>query len=187
MPQNCTAGCPGSFWKDQEFTLFRRGKRFQTQRSQQSVITPGALLNYRFPSWAGGRDTYVCPGEGLGRHSTGSLVGEYKFPIPTSCLPKAPRASTPEERLGSVARETQAAQGGPSWPGFECSMAPRSPRLNQPTRCSRSSVRPQAWGGSASACGGAIHPPPHPPTPGFTPWRPGAPRPKGGNQSRANE
>lgn len=51
MQSNPTPGYPGSRYKDLKFTLFRRGKRLQrTQPSQHSVITPGALLNYRSES-----------------------------------------------------------------------------------------------------------------------------------------
>lgn len=44
------AVCPGSLCKELKFTLFRGGKWLQTQQSQQSIITPGALLNYRSES-----------------------------------------------------------------------------------------------------------------------------------------
>lgn len=51
-----TTGCPESLLKEQEFTLFHRGKQLQTLQSQQSsVITPGALLNYGFESWGWGK------------------------------------------------------------------------------------------------------------------------------------
>lgn len=60
VQQNCTTGCLGRPWKEQEFILFHRGKQLQTQPSQQSVITPGALLNYGFETWAGGRETLNC-------------------------------------------------------------------------------------------------------------------------------
>ena len=51
VQSNPTPGYPGSRYKELKFTLFRRGKRLQrTQPSQHSVITPGALLNYRSES-----------------------------------------------------------------------------------------------------------------------------------------
>lgn len=81
VPWNCTTGCPRSLWKEQEFTLFGRGKRFQSQPSQQSVITPGALLNYRFASGAGGKEILNCvPGKAQAGTPLVCKTGEYKYP-----------------------------------------------------------------------------------------------------------
>lgn len=55
--QTDTTGCPGSLLKEQEFTLFHRGKHLQTQQSQQSsVINQGLCLIIGLRAGAGVRE-----------------------------------------------------------------------------------------------------------------------------------
>lgn len=59
---NRTKGGLGGFCKELKFTLFHGRKQLQTRPSQQSVITPGALLNDRSESWGWRKGETVSPG-----------------------------------------------------------------------------------------------------------------------------